>query len=383
MNHEMYRGPNSVGHPAGAVRGYPPGSQNARSMVSTYRRRSIIILGTLMLGTGAVGYCGYRHIRGAIRPRTLFSSLHDTTRVMSLAWSQDGRTLVTAHKDSKIRFFDVGTGKISNVMTDPERETESVAWSSDGGSLAIADVGFGVRILDTDSRTLLRTLEKSYPKQSYSPIVWSPDGRFLVTIGDGGEVQLIRIWDTTGWTISRNITRSHSKIDSVAWSPDGRFLAIAQWGMRVTILDTRSWTVVRTLAEGTIGVNDVAWSPDGRTLATACKDSKVRIWDTVSWKIRQTLTDFIHGNASGSRGVPAESHDAVEMVRWSADGELLATVHHSLVQFWDPATWQKLTAIREVSTDVLIAWAPSGRDLAVVSNGLSPSVRIWGMYLDR
>ena len=76
---------------------------------------------------------------------------------------------------------------------------------------------------------------------------------------------------------------------NVAFSPDGRCLVTGGEGATVKVWDVQTGRELETLRGHTGDVCSVAFSSDGRWLATAGEDTTVRIWDATSWKLRQAF----------------------------------------------------------------------------------------------
>lgn len=101
-------------------------------------------------------------------------------------------------------------------------------------------------------------------------------------------------------------------------------------------------------------VRALAVSPDGRTLASAAGGSRrIALWDTAAGKVRGTL----------------EGHRArVTHLAFSRREGLLASLdHHGRVLVWDAATGQVRLAHDAPRWDVLLAFAPDGRTIALSS----------------
>lgn len=117
---------------------------------------------------------------------------HDDS-VRSLAFSADGKTLVSGGKDKTIRIWNVATGELRRPPLGCPRAVTSVAISPDGKLLAAATEGFPaepnpIHLWDAASGKELRQF------MGHTERVWmvafSPDGRTLASGGDG-----VRLWD--------------------------------------------------------------------------------------------------------------------------------------------------------------------------------------------
>ena len=75
-----------------------------------------------------------------------------TQGVNAIAFSPDGRSLVTAGADGSVRFSDTATGQERGTIT---MAAKSLAFSPDGKQLAIADDKGTVRVLVADAEQTL------------------------------------------------------------------------------------------------------------------------------------------------------------------------------------------------------------------------------------
>ena len=144
-----------------------------------------------------------------------------TSAVTAVAISPDGKTLATAGKDKSIRFFDLATGKRTNIIHH-ESEIWSISYSADDKSFAFSDGDKVVTVVDPETLK-----EKAVMKDQFeSPAAMlslSPDGSLLATIEDG--LQVPHCWELPSGK-ARAVFEAHGdKVNSVAFSPDGKHVA--------------------------------------------------------------------------------------------------------------------------------------------------------------
>ena len=191
----------------------------------------------------------------------------------------------------------------------------------------------------------------------------SPDGRYLVTVGDWGGV----VWDIESGAALRTFNGQVDALGSVAVSPDGRYIAagpdyrIESGSTAVYLWDFESGRLARRFVSNEGGYfREVTFSPDGTMLLTAGGYGyPARLWDVETGQLRRTLTSA--DDPQGDR----------QHVAFSPDGSQVLTGGSTNVQLWDVATGLKVRKF-PASADVLedLAFSPDGQEVvATYGNG--------------
>lgn len=305
--------------------------------------------------------------------------------VECVAFSPNGKTLVSGGLDGTLRFWNVATWK--NTATFRPGDAICISFRPGGKAIALGTVAAGwmygqneptfntVTVLDAVTGKAIATVNRNEFRERNPCVAFSPDGKTLA-YGHGGE---IRLWDTA----SRKTTvASVAKvrrvamppgyrpgIDSVAFSPDGRTLAAGGSRGWIGLWDvvTRKNTV--TLAEDFNDIGQVvclAFRPDSKVLASAgYLDKKIKLWDLATKKNIVTL-HWDHGLC-------------VESIAFSPDGRTLvgAGSGDKQIRLWNVATRKIVAAVNHgrgfgVSS---VAFGPDGKILA--SAGDDKTIKIW------
>jgi WD40 repeat protein len=196
----------------------------------------------------------------------------------------------------------------------------------------------------------------------------SSDNRTLITVAMDGTA---RIWDAGTGRPRGKVMRHRSKVNAVALSPDGTLVATASADGSAQLWVASTGAPLDIVLQHGAAITDVAFLPDGRTLLTSGWDGIVRQWNVAKGEsVRRLLTE--------QRGVTAMSV--------SFDGRVLLTGSRDRGgQLWDIATGIPISAAFSVDRYFAnIAFSPDSRtfltgDFAKRGDGtaLPGTVRLW------
>ncbi len=250
-----------------------------------------------------------------------FQVKEHTSAVTAVAISPDGKTLATAGKDKSIRFFDLATGKRTNIIHH-ESEIWSINYSGDGKSFAFSDGDKVVTVVDPETLK-----EKAVMKDQFETpaamLSLSPDGSLLATIEDG--LQVPHCWELPSGK-ARAVFESHGdKVNSVAFSPDGKHVASTSGDETIRIWEATAGIPGRPLHGHDGPVFVAVFSPDGKMLLSGgARDKSVRLWDLSTFKVAKVMEgheDEVHFVGFGPNGTMVSlSKDGVVKL-WDADGK--------------------------------------------------------------
>jgi WD40 repeat protein len=179
--------------------------------------------------------------------------------------------------------FSVLTGRdtdwpsISNILEGHTDSVLSVAFSSDGKYIVSGSRDNTICIWDAEKGNIV-----SGPFEGHTYSVWSvafsPDGKYIVS---GSDDNTICIWDAEKGNIVSGPFEGHTNsVVSVAFSPDGKYIVSGSRDNTICIWDAEKGNIVSGPFEGhTDYVNSVAFSPDGKYIVSGSLDNTIRIWD--------------------------------------------------------------------------------------------------------
>ncbi len=293
-----------------------------------------------------------------------------------LALSPDGKKLATSKKNKAcIWSVDVSWPSLEKVIEGHTENVNDVAWSPDGKTLVTGSDDKTVRLWDPATGSEVRKLDH---QEAVRCVAWSPDGKTLVSTSGGSrgtdKYDVIRLFNTSN-SFSYIDMKGHSAVRKVAWAPDSKTMASADYG-EIQIWNMHTRQEINRLEGSKTLTNPVeylAWIPNGQqVLAAVYENGTIRIWNTSTGKSMQTI-----------------NCKYVNAVAWSPDGKMLASASgggngkwtrgsNSEVCIWDAATGQKLLVMDDfLSHAVELDWSPNGKILYTGSHwGI---IRRWWM----
>ncbi|KAK0041313.1 WD repeat-containing protein WRAP73 [Biomphalaria pfeifferi] len=177
----------------------------------------------------------------------------------------------------------------------------SVVWSPDGRHI-LTTADFNLRItvwsLVTKSVSYIR-----YPKQCDKALDFSKNGKFMALAERRDCKDHISIFSCQAWSLVRHFESETDDLGGLQWSPDSRVLCV--WDSCFTYkvllysLDGRCLSKFSAY-DLALGIKALTWSPTSQFLAIGSYDEKVRVLNHITWK---TVATFSHPETIDSKTV--------------------------------------------------------------------------------
>lgn len=270
--------------------------------------------------------------------------------VKSVAFSPDGRTLVSGSHDRTLKLWDIHSGQ-EILSLRHIKQVETVAFSPNGKVLASGGEDSKIRLWSLENGKEVRTLS------GHTGIVWSvafsPNGQMLVS---GGADKLLKLWDIeTGRTL-KTIKSHPDLVESVGFLLGGKTLASGGRDSAINTWSAETGEKIRSFEGKAWDISSVAFSPDGQMLALASADKSIKLWDIVT---RQPMLSF------QARKYEAD-YPPVSMA-FSPDSKTVASGGDD-VKIWNIESGQKQTITGPIESafknTFSVAFSPDGNILA-------------------
>ncbi|QEL15001.1 protein kinase domain-containing protein [Limnoglobus roseus] len=183
--------------------------------------------------------------------------------LQAVAFAPNGTLLAHGTDNGDIMFRDAAFAEVGRLIGHTARPI-GVAFSADGRTLVSASADGTARVWDVAGRKLVATTAAQ--PAGLLCIALSPDGS---TVATGGEDHNVRLWDARTGGPKAVLTGHTNWALAVAFAPDGKRLATGGRDRTVRVWDLDGDGPPVVVGGYTNWVYSVAYSPDGRTLATA------------------------------------------------------------------------------------------------------------------
>ena len=238
-----------------------------------------------------------------------------------------------------------------------------ITFSPDGKFLATGDNNGEIRLWQIADWQLIFTLQAH--KRWLHSIAFSPDGN---TIASGSEDQTVKLWDINTGQCLLTLQAHKSWVHSVAFSPNGNTIASGSEDQTIKLWDINSGQCLHTFQGHSNWLRSVAFSPDGKTIASGSADKTTKLWDINSGQCLRTFQG--HSNWVWS-------------VAFSPDGENIASGStDQTVKLWDINTGRCLRTLQGYNNWIRsVAFSPDGENIA--SGSTDQTVKLWDINTGR
>jgi WD40 repeat protein len=295
-----------------------------------------------------------RLIRSIGKEQSLTGVYHGARWITSVAISADGKTVAAGNNAGLVCVCDAATGRELHRLGIGYAPL-SLAFGTGGKTVALS--GPRVGIYDLTGGTKIRWLNA--PPTGAMRVAFSLDGK---TLAAGSSDGTVRLWNVATDKELLQLKGHRQSVTSVAFSPDGKMLVSAGAGGGLFLRNTTTGKGKRLFAHKG-GVAGVAFLPDGKTIVSAgMADGLILLHEVGTHKTVRRI-EQPDGN--------------VTAMALSPDGKTMALVTgDTAVRLWDVGTGRRVAHPASHEAQVhFLAFSAKGR--RVFSAGFDNTFRVW------
>lgn len=285
-------------------------------------------------------------------------------RVRSVAFSPDGSLILTGSSDGTARLWRGSADRFPRPIDGHQNPVTSIAFSPDGQRLLSASRDGTVRTWDPATGSEVLSIDG--PRRAVDRAFFSSDGFFIVTVisGDarglsGRTPCVVRVLDATSGEQRALLGDQLDLGRALSVSPNARRVVTAsplETRAQLHDLTVTPHKLVASLEGHKSPVTAAAWSSDSKLVATASEDHTVRLWDGTTGQLLRQLDG------------PSEP---VQAVAFSFDGRrLISGAADRTARLYDTATAGRLGSLGgQIGTVSDVQWSPDGERVLTVDAG--------------
>jgi WD40 repeat protein len=295
-----------------------------------------IVLTISILAIQAYGYWRYHFF--PINPIAFVSSLSNrgillkktiiahNDIVTALKTIPEGEILISGSEDSKLKIWNLSTGKLLKTIDNDDQPIHSISLTLDGKYLATGNRNGSINIWNLETSDLLKSWQ-GHIGNVYALAI-APDGEKIISGGfdeelaiwklttgsllnkfvghdswvgaiaidvegknfvSGGQNNLIKVWNLPEEKLEREISTNSNSIRAIAITPDRKTIISSNYNNQIELWNLENGQLINTLIGHTATILSLAISPDGQTLYSGSEDNTIKVWDLKSGSLQATL----------------------------------------------------------------------------------------------
>ena len=316
-------------------------------------------------GTFATGYNGQLIIRDIDKSIKYMNRIGHIDKVLSIAYSPDGRILASSSLDCTIKIWDVKSNKVLQTFRGHDDWVYFLIFSHDGKYLASAGDSPFVIVWEVKTGNVIakysidKNVRKYRAQYSVTDLKYDTSDESLFIISNG-KSQALSQWNFyTSEVLYTKRVRDADKFRVLSYASDDHRILTTRFDDCICLMDLKSLSPIRFYRDGRPSILHAALSPDGGSIASVSDDQFLRVWNAKTGSIMRKL--YLITRFPGS-------------LVFSPDGKrLIVTLDEKICVYAFPSL-NMLDSLSTSNEFFVPVFSPDGEYLAY---GINNAVMIW------
>jgi WD40 repeat protein len=304
-------------------------------------------------------------------PRLLVPIGH-TNYIMNVAYSRDGKLVVTSSDDKTAKIWRAADGKLLVDLKDHNSYVGAAVFDPEAKTVVTGASDGIIRTWEIETGLLIK--EWKAHRDGISDLSFSPDGKNILSTSHDG---MVKIWDASTGVIVREFEAHQRYVNSARYSKDGKKIVTASDDNKAKIWDAITDSLLFTLQEGTGAITHAEFSPDGKMVVTSCNDAITRIWDATNGKIIRQLSghkSYVNYASFSPDG------ETILTTSWDNTMKLWRVIDGTVIRIWDNEISGRLAIF---SPDGKYILSTTGFNTVIFNTGTAKTVNYLRGYTSR
>ncbi len=286
-------------------------------------------------------------------------------KIFVMALSHDGRLIAVggwlnaqcSGRCGDIRLYDVASGELVALLVGHTNTIHGLAFSADDKMLISGSFDRDAIVWDVEKRTIITRL-KGHREDIYA-VGFTADGTRAVT---GSLDKTLRIWRVSDGAVLKEMTGHGDKVYALAISPADGSIASGDTSGEIRVWDGRTGNLRKVLVPAGGDIGSLNFSPDGRLLLATCGGVC-------------SATQHVYDATTGKELTAFKTHENIVLASaFYPGGSLVATGDgFGRIYIWDPRTGETKAALKGTGRQTwAVGFSSDGRSIAWGNTNSNP-----------
>jgi WD40 repeat protein len=289
----------------------------------------------------------------------VFPQLGHNSFIYSVAFSPNGKQIVSSSIDNTIKLWDTETGKEIRTFSGHSSGVRSVMFSPDGKTIVSGSADKTIKIWDVETGKDIKTFLGH--SSGVNSVVFSPNGRKVLS---GSSDYSLKLWDVETGLEEITFIGHTSYIWSVMFSPDGKQALSVSFDDTIRLWNIKTGQEVRTYS-GQKYRESAVFSPNGKYILSNFDSETLMLLDV------ETGLEI--------KKIDISSRHFVSSIMFSSDGKQILSGSSNYthnIKLWDAETGEEIRTYfghkRPVNS---VVFSPNGKQILSCSE--DGTIKLW------